>query len=75
MALNYHVEEMPEMADFGALYVVVAHYETWRDGEATMDRHLIPTIKRRLLKRFMQGYVEHLSSSSALHGKVTQKAS
>jgi hypothetical protein len=51
--LQFHTEELPQMAEVGARYVVVACCGTWRDGEATNDAAQIPALQRRLRKRFM----------------------
>jgi hypothetical protein len=51
--LKFHTQEMPEMAEAGARYVVVAHYGEWRDGLATNYPAEIPKLQRELRKRFM----------------------
>lgn len=51
--LKFHTQEMPEMAEAGARYVVVAHYDDWRDGLATNYPAEIPKLQRELRKRFM----------------------
>jgi hypothetical protein len=54
--LRFHTEEMPMYEEMDARYVVVAHYGSWRDGEATSNPNLIPALKRELRKRFMNRY-------------------
>jgi len=51
--LHFHTEELPELADAGARFVVVAYCGSWRDGEVTNDAAQIPALKRTLRKRFM----------------------
>jgi hypothetical protein len=52
--LRFHVQELPEMAEAGARYVVVACCGTWwRDGEVTNDPKWIPRLQQELRKRFM----------------------
>jgi hypothetical protein len=51
--LEFHTQEMPEMADAGARFVVVAYCGTWRDGLATNSKTEIPRLQRELRKRFM----------------------
>lgn len=52
--LQFHTEEMPMYEDIGARYVVIAHFDGWRDGEVTSDSTRIPQLKRELFKRFLQ---------------------
>lgn len=52
--LSFHTQELPEMEEAGARYVVVAHYGEWRDGMATNNRADIPRLQRELRKRFMK---------------------
>ena len=51
--LKFHTREIPEMSEAGARYVVVAHFENWRDGLATNYPAEIPRLQRELRKRFM----------------------
>lgn len=51
--LKFHTQDLPEMSEAGARYVVVAHYGTWRDGLATNYPAEIPRLQRELRKRFM----------------------
>lgn len=55
--LKFHTQELPQMANAGARYVVVACCGTWRDGEVTNDPAQIPTLQRQLRKRFMNRLV------------------
>lgn len=51
--LKFHTQDLPEMSEAGARYVVVAHFENWRDGLATNYPAEIPRLQRELRKRFM----------------------
>jgi len=52
-SLQFHTEELPELTEAGARYVVVAYCGAWRDGEVTSDATQIPALKRKLRKSFM----------------------
>ena len=54
--LRFHTQEIPTLEPVDARYVVVAYCGTWRDGEVTSNRHMIPSLKRELRKRFMNRY-------------------
>jgi hypothetical protein len=54
--LQFHTEVMPQMAEAGARYVVVAYCGTWSDGEVTNDAAQIPLLQRRLRKRYMNRF-------------------
>ncbi len=54
--LTFHTEELPQMAEVGARYVVVACCGSWRDGEITNSASQIPTLRRELRKRFMNRF-------------------
>ena len=52
-SLQFSVHEVPELADQGINYVVVAICGNWRDGEACNDARQLPQLQRTLRKRFM----------------------
>jgi len=60
--LKFHTQDLPEMSEAGARYVVVAHCGAWRDGLATNYPAEIPRLQRELRKRFMNRLPSTLSS-------------
>jgi len=54
--LSFHTEVMPQLAQVGARYVVVAYCGKWRDGLTTSDESQIPALQRKLRLRFMKRY-------------------
>lgn len=66
--LEFHTQEMPEMADAGARFVVVAFCGTWRDGMATNNKADISKLQRELRKRFMNrlSEVEQTTAESSI---------
>lgn len=52
--LKFHTEEMPQLDEAGARYVVVAYSGTWRDGEVTSSVAHIARLQRELRKRYMK---------------------
>lgn len=69
--LEFHTQEMPEMTDAGARFVVVAYCGTWRDGMATNSKADIPRLQRELRKRFMN----RLESEVTARGNAIASAS
>lgn len=54
--IKFHTQDLPQMTEVGARYVVVAHYGEWRDGLATNYKAEIPKLQRELRKRFMKRF-------------------
>jgi hypothetical protein len=54
--LKFHTQDLPQMAEAGARYVVVAHFGEWRDGLTTNYKAEIPKLQRELRKRFMKRF-------------------
>ena len=52
-ALQFSVHELPELAEHGAGFIVVAVCGEWRDGEAYDDAWQLPHKQRELRRRFM----------------------
>ncbi len=54
--LKYSIKEFPALEQSGARYVIIAHFDSWRDGATTSNPLVIPQLKRELRKRFMNRF-------------------
>lgn len=73
--LKFHVQDLPQMAEAGARFVVVAYCGEWRDGMATNYQAQIPRLQRELRKRFMNRIDTRPATLAAGTGPVRHRPS